>query len=117
MGLAVGMFPSRCPAKPNPWSSRIAVHAMWVQSQQHAAQQSHVFKAAADDPQSVEIMALHLDTNPAELAKARLIADHAAERCRTDHRAPSLRAERQWHLEICDRCSRTARRAARRMGG
>ena len=91
--------------------------AMRLLRQQHAAQQRDVFEAAADDPQGVEIVALHLDADPAELAKARLVADDAAECRRADHRAAGLGAERQRHLEIGDSRGRAARRAAGRVRG
>jgi hypothetical protein len=85
--------------------------------QQHPAQQRDVFEAAADDPQGVEIVALHLDADPAEFAKARLVPDDAAKGRRTDGRAAGLGPERQGHLEIRDGSGRAARRAARCMVG
>ena len=66
-------------------------------------------------PERVEVVALHLDADAAELAKARLVADDAAEGRRPDRRAAGLGAEPDRHLEIGDRGGRAARRAARRV--
>ncbi len=79
------------------------------------AHQRDVIEAAADDAERIEVVALHLDADPAELAKARLVADDPAECGRADRRAAGLRAEPDRHLEIGDRRGRAARRAARRV--
>src|SRR5262249_5331930 len=71
-----------------------------------------VFKTAANNAEGVKVMALHLDADPAELAKTWLVPNDAAKGRRADGRAARLRPERQRHLEICDGRRRPARRAA-----
>ena len=70
-----------------------AVDRVRLLRRQHRAHQRDVLEAAADDAERIEIVALHLDADAAELAKARLVADDAAERRRADRRAAGLRAE------------------------
>jgi len=108
MSVAVGALPRWRAAKADARDSGCAVDPVRLLGEQHAAQQRDVFEAAADDPERVEIVALHLDADPAELAKARLVADDAAERRWTDRRAAGLRAKRQRHLEIGDSRGRAA---------
>src|SRR5215471_20689093 len=88
--VAIGVLPGGGPAKADRRRPGIAIEAMRLLRQQYAAQQRHIFETAADDPERVEVVALQFDADPAELAKARLVADDAAERRRTDHRAAGL---------------------------
>jgi len=84
--------------------------------QQHGAHQRDILEAAADHPQGIEIVALHLDPDAAELAKARFVADDAAKRRRPDHRAAGLAAERDRHHAGRDGRARSRRRTAREVG-
>ncbi len=54
------------------------------------------------------------DARPRNRTEGRLVAMHAAERCRADHRAAGLRAQRHRHHAVRHRRRRTAGRATRR---
>src|SRR5215831_10369487 len=109
------MVPDRSAAKANARCAGAAVDPVNVLRRQHRAHQRNVLEAAANHAEGIEIVALHLDADTAELAKARFVADDSTKRGRPDRRATSLRAEADRHLKIGDRRSRAARRAARRV--
>ena len=78
-------------------------------------EESGVVDGAGVDADRVEAVGERLDPGAVDQPKARLVADDAAERGRTDHRAGGLRAKAERRHAVGDRGGRAARRAARRM--
>ncbi len=116
-GLGVGarVLPGGRAAKADAGRARCPVDRAAGLHLQRRAHQRHVVEAAADDAKRVEVVALHLDADAAELAEGGFVADNPAKRRRADRRAAGLCAEPDRHLEIGDRRGRSARRAARRV--
>ncbi len=111
LGIGAGIVPGRGAAKTDARRRPGAVDRTARLHQKGRADQRQIIEAAANQAQRIEIVALHLNADATEFAKAGLVADHAAERRRADRRTAGLGAKADRHLEIGDRGGRAARRA------